>query len=207
MNLSEAQNPATSDISSSLTTERLSHTSFRPKLILVLALFVCCGIVGGIWLYNYMTLQVPLDKLSVTDAKNAVVKVNAHYGGWVDFNTVVFDIKDLSGEASRLDVFRVLLQFAETQKGRQFQRVILAARGQNKFVIPGDYFQQLGQEYHTQNPMYTVRTFAPHVTAMDGSHPFGEYSGGILAVLGKEMEQFTEFHNEWYINDFVKAAK
>jgi hypothetical protein len=42
--------------------------------------------------------------------------------------------------------------------------------------------------------------------AMDGSKPFLEYEGGILAVLQKEMEQFNEFSNQWYVNDFAVIA-
>ena len=46
-----------------------------------------------------------------------------------------------------MDVFRVLLQYARELKDHQYQRIILAAYGQKKFVVPGEYFQQLGREY------------------------------------------------------------
>jgi hypothetical protein len=50
--------------------------------------------------------------------------------------------------------------------------------------------------------MYTIRTFPIHLVAMDGSKPFSEYEGGMLGVLQKETEQFTEFNDEWYVKEF-----
>jgi len=81
--------------------------------------------------------------------------------------------------------------------------VILSCRGKKKFTFDGTYFKQLGQEYESQNPMYTIRTFPTHLTAMDGSKPFTEYVGGVLGVLGTEMEQFTEFNEQWYIREMA----
>jgi hypothetical protein len=179
----------------------------RRRLIALVPLLVIVGVIGGVWLYNAVTLQKPLDRVLVNDPRNQSVKVRVHYDGWIDFNTVVFDISDVSPNASRMDVFRCFLQYAEAMKGQRFKRVILAARGKRKFWLDGEYFQQLGQEYQEQNPVYTIRTFPTHLTAMDGSHPFSEYTGGIFAVLQREMEQFTEFHDQWYVNDFASGSK
>ena len=90
-----------------------------------------------------------------------------------------------------MDVFRIFLQYANAQKDHQFQKVILASYGQKKFTLPGDYFRKLGQEYDSQNPVYTVRTFSHHLSGLDGAEPFPEPKGGMLWVLGKEMEQFN----------------
>jgi hypothetical protein len=105
-----------------------------------------------------------------------------------------------------MDVFRAFLQYAQAMKDRDFAKVILAARGTSKFTLDGSYFRELGREYTTQNPMYTIRTFPTHLVAMDGSKPFSEYQGGILAVLEKEMEQFTDFSDQWYVKDFQASA-
>ncbi len=176
---------------------------------LVLAVFasLILGLAGGVLLYNAVAVEKPLDRVLIADPRNQSVKARAHYDGWIDFNTVVFDISDVSPNASRIDVFRCFIQYAEAMKTQRFKRVVLAARGKKKFWMEGEYFQQLGQEYQAQNPMYTIRTFPTHVTTMDGSRPFSEYTGGILSVLAKEMEQFTEFHDRWYVNDFVAGGK
>jgi hypothetical protein len=174
------------------------------KWILVAGLLaLVAGSFLAIWIYNEATLQRPLDKVLASDGRNKNVTARAHYDGWVDWGAVVFDLSEVSGQSSSMDVFRVLLQFAQTQKEHRYTQVILAAYGVKKFVIPGDYFQQLGIEYGSQNPMYTVRTFSHHLSTMTGERPFPEYEGGILGVLGKEMDEFSQMNKQWYVNDYM----
>jgi len=52
-----------------------------------------------------------------------------------------------------------------------------------------------------QNPVYTMRTFPQNVYALDGSPAFETWSGGLLGVLGKQLEDFSEFHKQWYLNE------
>ena len=158
-------------------------------------------ILGGSWAMNDLTFNRPLQKVLTEDPRNLVCKADAHLGGWVNPETLVFDVTGVSAGATRLDVFRAFLQYAEAMKDRHFTRVVLAARGTSKFTLEGDYFRELGREYSTQNPMYTIRTFPPHLAAMDGTKPFSEYDGGLFAVLQKEMEQFTDFSDQWYVKE------
>jgi hypothetical protein len=187
-----------------------TDSSAKPKFLLIalvaITVFLGCA-VGGVWLYNETVLQKPLQRVLLSDSRNHVVQASAHFDGWVDTQTVVFDLTGVSGDASAMDVFRVLLQYAQEQKSNQYKRVILAAYGQRKFVMPGDYFQQLGREYATQNPIYTVRTLPHHVLAMDGSKPFPEVYGGLFYVLSVEMEQFKTFNERWFLNDYVARHK
>lgn len=162
--------------------------------------------VFGIWFFNYLSVNRPLQRVLTPDPRNQVVNARAHFANWVDVDTLVFDLTGISGTATRMDVFRAFLQYAEARKDRHFTKVILSARGTGKFTLDGDYFQQLGKEFSGQNPMYTIRTFPIHLAAIDGSKPFSEYEGGILGVLQKEMEQFTEFSDQWYVKDFAASA-
>jgi len=177
----------------------------RNLLIGACALLVVAA-VFGIWFFNYISVSRPLQQVLATDPRNQVVIARAHFSNWVDLDTLVFDLTGISGNATRMDVFRAFLQYAEAMKDRRFRKVILSAHGTGKFILDGDYFQELGKEFSGQNPMYTIRTFPIHVTAMDGSKPFSEYEGGILGVLQKEMEQFTEFSDQWYVRDFAASA-
>src|SRR5437773_2447003 len=149
------------------------------------------------WTYNKIKLQKPLERVLASDSRNATIKANARFDGWINTESVVFNLKDISGETSQADVFRILLQYARELKDHQYRRVVLAAYGQKKFIIPGDYFQQLGQEFDTQNPIYTLRTFPHHIRAMDGSQTFPEIAGGLFAVLAEEMRQFSDFNARW----------
>jgi hypothetical protein len=173
--------------------------------ILLVALLVIAPV--AVWAYNEVTVQKPLSRILISDPRNHVVKASAHYDGWLDFNTIVFDVTDLSGDATRMDVFRLFLQYAQAMKESRVKRVILAADGKNKFVLDGDYFNELGREFDSQNPIYTMRTFPLHVTAMDGSHPFSEYTGGLLGVLTKEMDQFGELQDKWYVEELSGRGK
>lgn len=177
----------------------------RMLLIRACTVLVLAG-AFGIWFFNYVSVNRPLQRVLTADPRNQVVTARAHFGNWVDVDTLVFDLTGISGSATRMDVFRAFLQFAEAMKDRHFTKVILSARGADKFTLGGDYFQQLGKEFSGQNPMYTIRTFPIHLAAMDGSKPFSEYEGGILGVLQKEMEQFTEFSDQWYVRDFGASA-
>jgi hypothetical protein len=187
-----------------------THAPKKPRLLLsaVLGLIFLAGcVVGGVWVYNETTLQKPLQKVLIADPRNHAVTAKAHFDGWVDTHSVVFDLADVTGDSSQMDVFRVLLQYAKELKDHQYQRIMLAAYGQKKFVVPGDYFQQLGREYDAQNPVYTIRTFSHHVSTVDGAKPFPEPDGGILWVINAEMEQFNAFNKRWYLDDFVARHK
>lgn len=168
-------------------------------------LLLAISAVACIWMYNEMALQRPLQRVLSSDPRNHVVKVKAHFDGWVDMHSVVFDLTDIADDSRQVDIFRVLLQYAEEQKAQQYGQVILAAYGRKKFVIPGDYFQQLGREFDGQNPVYTMRTFPHHLSAMDGANSFPEPDGGMLWILNKELEQFNDFNKLWYLDDFAKG--
>jgi hypothetical protein len=171
--------------------------SKKPLLFLALLLLLVGGGVG-VWLYNNVVANTPLQRVLASDPRDSVVKEHAKFDGWFDVNTLVFDVDSVSGEATRMDVLRSFLQYAEAMKAHRVRKVILACRGIPKFQMEGSYFQQLGMEFSAQNPMYTIRTLPINVTAMDGSHPYSEYEGGLLGVLSKEMEQFGDFSDRWY---------
>ncbi len=165
-------------------------------------------IVGGfgIWLFNDIRVDRPLQQILTTDPRNHVLSAHAHFDNWIDTNTLIFDLTAISENATRADVFRAFLQYSEALKNRHFAKVVLSTRGRSKFTLDGNYFQELGNEFSAQNPVYTVRTFPSHVAAMDGSKPFPEYEGGILAVLQKEMEQFNQLSDQWYVRDFAATT-
>jgi hypothetical protein len=177
----------------------------RNLVIGAVALALIVG-VCGVWAFNYVRVNRPLQRVLITDPRNEVVSARAHFENWVDLDTLIFDLTSVSANASRMDVFRAFLQYAEAMKDHHFAKVILSARGTSKFSLDGGYFQDLGKDFSTQNPMYTIRTFPIHLVAMDGSKPFSEYEGGILGVLAKEMEQFSEFSDQWYVKDFQSSA-
>jgi hypothetical protein len=161
----------------------------------------------GIAGWNYTVLQRPLDAVMAEDPRNAGLTARAHFASYAQPREVVFDLRTVDTDKAPVDVFRLFLQFAERLQGHRFDRVVLAHRGVAKFQIDGAYFQQLGREYSTQNPAYTMRTFPEHLFRPDGTQAFGQWSGGVLGVLKKQMEDFAEFHERWYLNDMIGGSE
>ena len=116
-------------------------------------------------------------------------------------------INAVDGETAAADVFRVFLQVAKALKDSEYRSVELACKDVSKFSIDGAYFKQLGQEYGEQNAIYTIRTFPAKTTPLDGGRSYEAWSGGLLAVVGKQMEDFNDLHQRWYIADLTSAAK
>jgi hypothetical protein len=152
---------------------------------------------------NYVNLQRPLSQVVDDDPRNKDIKVSAHYQYFVNPNVLVYDLRDIPGSSSPVDITRVMLQFAKRIKDRPFDSVELNHRGHERFILKGDYFKKLGDEYGSQNPAYTLRTLPENLYKPDGKAAYGTWTGGLLGVLGRQMEDFTNFHRSWYIDDLV----
>ena len=136
-----------------------------------------------------------------SDPRNDGINVTVTYGQYVTPSKLIYDLKSVSSTNSMADVFRVLLQFAEKMSSKNFKEVILSYKGKAKFKIDGKYFQTLGKEYSWQNPVYTIRTFPENLKNLDGSQAYGQWTGGLLGVLEKQMEDFNDFNEKWYLKD------
>lgn len=173
----------------------------RRVLVFLVGLLVLT--VGGVVTANYVALGRPVARVLQADVRNVGISASAHFGGYVDPSVVVFNLEGVSSQNSPMDVFRTFLQFAAVMKDKRLTRVELAHRGTTKFIMTGEYFAQLGAEYGEQNPIYTLRTFPEHLYHPDGTPAYGTWTGGMLGVLGKQMEDFNDVHRKWYIEDLV----
>lgn len=138
------------------------------------------------------------------DPRNKGVEVCVHYKTYVNPSVLVYDLRRVGGTNSRLDVTRVLLQFAEQVKDRKFERVELAFRGETRFLLDGDYFQTLGREYNYQNPVYTTNHMPENLRLPDGTRAYDTWTGGLLGVSLKQMQDFNDFHDRWYWRSLIK---
>ena len=146
-------------------------------------------------------LQSKLDRAIEFDHRNVGIDVSVYYRDAFDKSVVVFDLQDVSGSNSRLDVFRVLLDFAEKMQDDYCETVELAFRGETKFKMDGFYFRTLGRERDLQNPAYTIRTFPENLKTPSGVSAYPEWTGGLIGVLNKQMEDFNDFHDNWYLDE------
>ncbi|WP_220270203.1 hypothetical protein, partial [Klebsiella pneumoniae] len=79
-------------------------------------------------------------------------------------------------------------------------KVYLSYRGKDKFYLKGEYFKTLGQEYGIQNPVYTLRTIPENVYMLNGERAYSVWEGGLLGVMGKQMEDLSDFSKAWYLD-------
>lgn len=150
---------------------------------------------------NFIRMGIPLLHVLSEDQRNDGIKVIAYYDTLIIPDSIIFDLWDVSVNNSSADVMRVFLQFSETLKERNFSKIYLSFRGSKKFYIQGAYFKTLGNEYNTQNPIYTLRTFPQHLLKLDDSVAYLNWSGGLIGVFSAEIKDLNDFQNIWYIRE------
>jgi hypothetical protein len=151
------------------------------------------------WGLNYTLVDRGVSQALNADARNAGYSLSAHYRFYIDPSTLVLDLHDVSA-AAPLDLFRGLFQSASAlaSSGRSFDHVILARGGTPVFLMTGDDFRELGVEYSGgQNPVYLIRTLPEKLYKPSGEAAFGHWEGGMLGVLGKQMQEATEAGRSW----------
>jgi len=152
--------------------------------------------IAGVYLHTTQ-FQSHLDEVIVDDTRNGFISARVRLSNPFDASGIVFDVREVSAGASRVDIVRVLLQFAAKVKDHRFERVYLAYQGERRFQLDGEYFHTLGNEYGSQNPMFTLRTLPENVRDLKGENVYGSWTGGILGVLGKQMDDLNEFVDRW----------
>lgn len=172
------------------------------KKLLALSLLLLISI-ASVYAANYQFLQKDLSIILAEDPRNSGIKINSHYKDYINPSILVIDIKAIPGDKSPADVFRILLQFAHRLQENDFESVLLSSSGKTKFMLQGDYFKKIGMEYPFQNPVYTMRTFPENLYQPNGDRAFNSWTGGFLGVTQKQLEDFTEFHKQWYIKDMM----
>ena len=132
------------------------------------------------------------------DARNAGIEIGLRR---IEAGSFEFDLREVSGDKSAMDVFRVLLHVAESQKESSYFTVTLAYQGDERFILSGSDFKTLGTEFGTQNPMFTLRTFPEKLLTTGGDQAFPKRAGGLLYLAQVQMKDFGEFNNQWFLND------
>ncbi len=152
-----------------------------------------------IWSLNYILVQRSVGEALSSDTRNAGYSLSAHYRFYVDPSTLVLDLREVSA-AAPLDLFRGLFQSAAAlaSAGRGFDRVILARAGTAVFMMTGEDFRNLGADFAGgENPVFLIRTLPTKLYKPTGEAAFGRWEGGMLGVLGKQMEDATEAGRQW----------
>ena len=152
-------------------------------------------------LLNYVSLSMPANSALNEDARNAGIHTWIHYEYFINPSTLVIDLRDVDLDKSTADVFRVLFLVAEKFEGRDFSKVYLSSKGTKKFYLQGDYFEELGSSYSYQNPLYLLRTFPENTFSTNGTKAFPTWTGGMLGVANKQMNDLNDLAQDWFWED------
>lgn len=144
-----------------------------------------------------LTVWAPVATALAKDDRNHVAGIHVYRSWLVHPRDITVNLVTV-GDASTADLTRALFQSAEALKDREFGKVTLSRGGKAVFVMDGDAFADLGEEYAGgQNPMYLIRTLPEKLALPDGRTAFGTWQGGWLGVLGKQMDDVNSFGQAW----------
>lgn len=136
-----------------------------------------------------------------SDSRNDGIVVSLYQDG----DNLTFDLKSVSESRSPADVTRVLFNAAamiSEEPDLNFKEVLLCYKGSTRFKMAGSDFIKLGKEYATdQNPVFLIRTLPEKLLTPTGEQAYQTWTGGLLGVANKQMEDFNDFHKKWYIDE------
>lgn len=132
------------------------------------------------------------------------VEVLAYYRYGVIPDSIVLDIRDVGPTNSAAATIGGLIKFADALSEREFREVVLAWRGEPRFILGGDDFREMGREAAFQNPVYTIRTLPEKLRRPDGRPAYSNWTGGMLGVLGAQMDDVNDFARQWYMQDAIE---
>jgi hypothetical protein len=153
----------------------------------------------AVYTANYFLVGRPVANALDEDSRNEGYTIKAHLRFYVDPTTLVLDLTSIE-HASPADLIRGLLNGSAAlhKSGRRFNRVILARSHNEVLYIEGDDFEELARESEMgENPVYLVRTLPEKLHKPDGRQAFGSWSGGLLGVVARQMEDVNAAAHEW----------
>lgn len=121
----------------------------------------------------------------------------------VSGDALSFDLRGASPQAAHTDVLRALFRTAEALKDERFSEVRLGYQGETRYVLPGQAFHAIGQEWGWQNPVYVIRTLPEQVLTPDGRPASERWTGGMIGVLGAQMDDVNRMADRWYREDVI----
>ena len=162
-------------------------------LLLILAILIP----GGIYGYNYIHLEIPLTKIIESKPSYQGIQIHSYYYNFITPSKVIFDVMSVEN-ASASDIFAILAAFAKENKNNHYQEVLLAYKGNAKFIVPGDVFKRLAAETTLNAPVNAIHYFIENVKNLDGSNAFSPLPANDTSSL---QVQFEDFSNRWYASE------
>ena len=176
------------------------HTAERRRLAVDTALGIASLAIAALlaWALSAFMDGWPVRSAVHADERNSSVEIVAHRRHFLMPSSVSIDLFDVRPNVTPIDLERSLFEAAAAVKDRHYKTVALARSGREVFLMSGDDFRELGQEYAAgENPVYLIRTLPEHMLTTDGRQAFPTWEGGMLGVLGKQMDDTKRLAEEW----------
>ena len=159
---------------------------------------VILGSVIGILLLNLGIATLPTALTLSQDDRNDSITLVARFGYYLDPTTLTLDLWAAS-EASTADLTRALFQVAASRsEWPRVRYVTLSRRNWPVYILSGDDFAEIGRLFEAgENPVYLMRTLPERLYLPSGEPAFERWEGGLLGVLGEQLEDLNEFGKAW----------
>lgn len=154
--------------------------------------------VAGLVAYNaFVTLPVAL---ALCGEDGPLVWMHRRW--FVSPNEIVLDLRDAGPSPSAGLIDRPLFLAAHALASQSFERVVLAYRGQPRFILDGKRFQQIGASWaeldETSGVMMIV-TLQDAIMNLDGRAAFpNSRSFGPDEFIQRGVANHLELHLEWW---------
>ena len=176
----------------------------------IAAIIVLVLVIIVVGVFNYVSLQVPMNDVQKDDPRAAGIVVSVHYGSYVYRSTLDYDLQSVSTDRTMFDVFRLFAKYAAAMKDRDFGTVELRYNGDLRYTIQGGDFRDLGDQYAASGDkglIALMSDFPQHLIGADGKIAFQQRSGGLPGMIGHQMQDFAEFQRQWYAKDLPATLK
>jgi hypothetical protein len=164
--------------------------AFRKAKLVFVGTPVLATIIG--YLANFLFLQQPMNEILQSNPAFSGMSVSAHYEYWIVPGVVVYDLKRLGQESTPLQVHTAFLEYARKMKERQFERVHLRFRGEDRFVLEGAEFTRAGEEYANRNFAWVL---------FDLPKRFAPLGSRAVVPETADADALLDFHRKWYADD------
>lgn len=120
------------------------------------------------------------------------VRVGYTWGG-----DVIFDVRRARDDARLIDPLHLFFQFGAKIEPMDASRIWMAAAGRAIFSVEKSQYSALSREYISGGQIVAFRLWPQSLKRPSGDQAFQAWSGGILDVLNRQLEDLNKALREW----------
>jgi hypothetical protein len=166
----------------------------KNRTFMGLAAVVVAGVlaVAGYLYLRGLPLRQALEACDSYPRLNAKV----YYTDSLSLDSVTFDFIE-ARSARKIDLAHLMLEFAHKVDGKGPNKLVLARQGKPLYYLNWTDVHELADEYTYGNPIWSFNHLPERLHRMDGSKPYGTWTGGVLGVLKGQSEDLLSFLEAW----------